>query len=59
MNDTKTISTRIHELSRMTKAELVDVERQAMTAKGQQRIYGGPGTKDELIWSILELEGLQ
>ena len=47
---------RVLELSRMTKGQLRIEEQRVMEAKGMRRVWGGPGSKDELISSILYLE---
>lgn len=43
--------------SKMTKAQLRTEDAAALEARGMQRLYGGPQSKDELIADILELRG--
>jgi hypothetical protein len=42
-------------LNAMSRQALAEVERQTLAAAGQERIFGGPHSKDELINSILDL----
>jgi hypothetical protein len=42
-------------ISRMTKAELAILYRREMAIRGTELLYGGPGSKDEFISAIMNL----
>lgn len=43
----------VSRLSRKTRTQLRQIDAAALTARGMQRLYGGPQSKDELISEIL------
>lgn len=47
----------VRRYSRMTRAQLAAEHRQLQADRGIETLWGGPGTKDELVAGTLELRG--